>query len=208
MKTAAEILDEGAATYRQRNAVYGDNYKNVGGAFAALFPRGVTLKTVDDHNRFHILSLMIVKLSRYANNWNKGGHADSMHDNTVYSAMLEIIDQEIKERSPGGSDTVVKSNSSESPELLKKFKCRECNAVYFWFPDKKTDCCPACNRVACWIEFDDDLNQIIADDKPKLIQINDLKATLLNLKKIYGDADPMFLYVANFLRTEYGIDVR
>lgn len=98
MKTAAEFLREGAQTFEDRNKVYGNNYLNVGGAMAALFPDGVSLKTADDFNRFHIFMLGIVKVSRYANNWNAGGHADSIHDNTVYSAMLESIDNEIRKR--------------------------------------------------------------------------------------------------------------
>mgnify|MGYP001184977078 CR=1 FL=1 len=101
MKTADEFLSEGAETFKARNAVYGNNYLNVGGAMASLFPEGITLKTADDHNRFHIFMLGIVKLSRYANSWNKGGHADSSHDNTVYSAMLESIDEEIRARNKG-----------------------------------------------------------------------------------------------------------
>lgn len=95
MKTADQFLTEAAETFKARNAVYGNNYLNVGGAMASLFPKGVTLKTADDFNRFHIFMLGVVKLSRYCNNWEKGGHADSMHDNTVYSAMLESIDAEI-----------------------------------------------------------------------------------------------------------------
>lgn len=98
MKPASEFLRDAAKTFDDRNKIYGNNYLNVGGAMAALFPDGVTLKTADDHNRFHIFMLGVVKLSRYCNNWDKGGHADSMHDNTVYSAMLESIDEEIKRR--------------------------------------------------------------------------------------------------------------
>jgi hypothetical protein len=98
MKTAAEFLREDAKIFEERNAVYGNNYLNVGGAMAAFFPDGVTLKTADDHNRFHIFMLGVVKLSRYCVNWDKGGHADSIHDNTVYSAMLESIDEEIRSR--------------------------------------------------------------------------------------------------------------
>ncbi len=101
MKTADEFLSEGAATFKARNAVYGNNYLNVGNAMAGLFPDGITLKTADDHNRFHIFMLGIVKLSRYANSFSKGGHADSSHDNTVYSAMLESIDEEIRARNKG-----------------------------------------------------------------------------------------------------------
>lgn len=92
---ANEILREAALTYEERNKVYGDNYKVVGKVMAALFPSGILLKSADDHNRFHIFMLSIVKLTRYVQNWDKGGHQDSIRDNTVYSAMLEEIDAEI-----------------------------------------------------------------------------------------------------------------
>ena len=86
-----EILIEAGKLFKARNGVYGDNYFNVGAALAALFPRGVHLLTEDDHLRFHIYMLILVKLSRYANNW-KEGHRDSIHDAIVYCAMLESID--------------------------------------------------------------------------------------------------------------------
>ena len=98
MKTADEFLEEGAATFKERNKVYGDNYKNVGTVMTGMFPEGVMLKSADDWNRMHILLLAIVKLTRYCNNWNDGGHQDSIHDACVYAAMLESIDAEIPER--------------------------------------------------------------------------------------------------------------
>lgn len=91
-RIAADLLAEAAETYRARNKVYGDNFKMVGKVMLGLFPNGVTLKTPHDHNRFHILMLIIVKLTRYTVNWEGGGHADSIHDATVYAAMLEWID--------------------------------------------------------------------------------------------------------------------
>lgn len=91
-------MSESAATFKSRNAEYGDNWRMVGETMKALFPNGVTLRTADDHNRFHIFMLKIVKLSRYAINWEKGGHQDSIHDDGVYSAMLEMIDGEISEK--------------------------------------------------------------------------------------------------------------
>lgn len=91
---AQDILRQCADLFEERNKVYGDNYKNVGVAMTGFFPDGVTLKTVDDFNRFHIFMLGVVKMTRYCNNWEKGGHADSIRDNTVYSAMLEHIDSE------------------------------------------------------------------------------------------------------------------
>jgi len=91
-----KILNEAAKLYVERNAVYGDNYVRVGKALKALFPHGVELHSVEDHTRFQIFNLIIVKLSRYAVNWYEG-HQDSIHDALVYSAILEAIDEEKKE---------------------------------------------------------------------------------------------------------------
>lgn len=91
MKKAHDILREAADLFQERNAVYGDNFKMVGEVMVGLFPNGVTLKTAHDHNRFHILMLLAVKLTRYTVNWEKG-HQDSIRDATVYGAMLEMID--------------------------------------------------------------------------------------------------------------------
>lgn len=91
-RTAADILEEAADTFRQRNAVYGDNFLRVGNMMAAMFPDGLTLKTQQEWNRAHMLLMAVVKQSRYATNWGKGGHKDSIHDAAVYCAMLEMID--------------------------------------------------------------------------------------------------------------------
>jgi hypothetical protein len=95
---AAQILAEAAKTFEERHKVYGNNYELVGKAMKAFFPDGVTLKTPEDHERFHIFMLMIVKLTRYVISWDKGGHQDSIHDCTVYGAMLEMIDASIAEK--------------------------------------------------------------------------------------------------------------
>lgn len=95
-QSAAEILAAGAKTFSERRAVYGDNWRRAGNALQALFPNGVTMKTADDHARFHIFSLMIVKASRYAVAYDRGErHQDSTHDGMVYNAMLEAIDDEV-----------------------------------------------------------------------------------------------------------------
>lgn len=96
--TAHEVLRKAAETFEERHAVYGDNYKIVGAVMAALFPQGIELKTADDHNRFHILMLEVVKLTRYVQNWQSGGHEDSQMDLSVYAAMLVSIDNEIRQR--------------------------------------------------------------------------------------------------------------
>lgn len=89
-------IKDAAETFKERNAAYGSNYVNVGKAMLALFPKGVTLKTEDDFKRFHLLELAVVKLSRYCNNFESGGHQDSIHDQGVYCFMIEGIDRSIR----------------------------------------------------------------------------------------------------------------
>ncbi len=86
MKTADQILDEAAQTFRDRNAVYGDNFKMVGKMMQVLFPNGVPPElVVQDH--FHLFELVLVKLSRYA--ISNLSHVDSIRDLAVYAAMCE-----------------------------------------------------------------------------------------------------------------------
>jgi hypothetical protein len=92
-RSPAYLLERGARTFREKNKLYGDNWKMVGKVMTALFPNGIELKTPEDHNRYHILMLKIVKLTRYAVNWKKG-HPDSIGDDMVYAAMLFSIDEE------------------------------------------------------------------------------------------------------------------
>ncbi len=89
MKMPDEILGEMAATYRERNKVYGDSWRKVGAILRILHPDGVTLETADDHNMYHLWSLMIVKITRFAN--TNLTHQDSIHDAAVYAALLESI---------------------------------------------------------------------------------------------------------------------
>lgn len=89
MKTAADILAEMADTYRERNKVYGDNYKRVGEVMMALFPEGVTINTKEQFNVWHLFELMVVKLTRFANSGLT--HEDSIHDLAVYAAMVESL---------------------------------------------------------------------------------------------------------------------
>jgi len=93
-KNAADILAEMAETFRERNKVYGDNYKRVGDVMVALFPEGVELKTQEDFNTWHLFELMIVKITRFANSNLK--HKDSIHDAAVYAAMVEYLIKEEK----------------------------------------------------------------------------------------------------------------
>lgn len=86
MKTAADILTQMADTYRDRNRIYGDNYKMVGKLMAVLFPDGASPELLHSPV-FHLLELKLVKLSRFA--MSSLTHLDSIHDDGVYSAMIE-----------------------------------------------------------------------------------------------------------------------
>lgn len=88
IKRTDEILAEMAKTFKERNAVYGDNYRMVAKLMAVLFPHGLPpdLFTKD---QFHLFELIIVKLSRFA--ISNLTHRDSVHDMAVYAAMIESV---------------------------------------------------------------------------------------------------------------------
>jgi len=91
---APDILEEGAETFRLRNLAYGDSYLEIGGILQAFFPEGLPIfKSSDDWNRFALWLAILLKLQRYANNLEDGGHKDSAHDAMVYAAMLEEVTQ-------------------------------------------------------------------------------------------------------------------
>lgn len=96
-KTVPEMLQESANIYKQRAEVYGDNYKQFGNVMTALFPAGLELKSKDDWNRLGVFIQKISKVTRYVNNWNSGGHDDSLMDDAVYTTMLRELDKAIDE---------------------------------------------------------------------------------------------------------------
>lgn len=83
-----------ADLYRQRNKLYGDNYKRFGPIMKLLLPMN-TIPT-DPHtlNRLGILIQIIAKVTRYCQQFDKGGHVDSLDDLSVYSMMLKELDTE------------------------------------------------------------------------------------------------------------------
>lgn len=97
MKAVPEMLREAAATYEERNKLYGDNYKTFGVVMASMFPLGVSLGSVDEFNRFGLLVQVVAKLTRYAHNFERGGHDDSLLDLAVYSQMLRELDEEARQ---------------------------------------------------------------------------------------------------------------
>jgi hypothetical protein len=94
--TAADILDQAANTFRERNKVYGNNFVRLGNAMHAMFPDGITVNSPEEWTRLYFLLLTQVKMSRYATNWKTGGHADSSLDASVYAAMLNAFDKDME----------------------------------------------------------------------------------------------------------------
>jgi hypothetical protein len=118
MKKAPDLLEAGAALYRERNAIYGDSYQMAGPVMHALFPNGIKLETVGDHARFSVLSLLVVKLVRYANAWHVGGHSDSTMDSSVYWAILEEIDYDMEGKEiEEAAERVARQEGRDRPEF-------------------------------------------------------------------------------------------
>lgn len=86
---APQVLEEAAETFRQKNAQYGSNSAMVGQILEILYPNGIKPGNAIDWEIFHLVVLKVVKLTRFA----VAGHAheDSIHDDTVYSAMVESL---------------------------------------------------------------------------------------------------------------------
>lgn len=85
-KMADEVMQQMLDTYKQRAALYKANYLMIGEALAKMFPDGITLKTVEDHNKWHLFLMVMVKATRLAN--TELTHADSGLDMAVYAAMF------------------------------------------------------------------------------------------------------------------------
>lgn len=90
-----EILQRLVDLRKAKHAEYGRTPYVHGHVMAALFPDGLTLTTPADHARFGILTMQVSKICRYAQNFGKGGHPDSMDDLAVYAAMLNSMDQDV-----------------------------------------------------------------------------------------------------------------
>lgn len=85
-------LEEAAAMSKAKGAEYGESYTTFGPFIAGLFPDGLTLATEADWGRFACLFEMVQKIHRYTQNFNRGGHADSLDDISVYAQMLARLD--------------------------------------------------------------------------------------------------------------------
>lgn len=142
---AADSLRESAEIHEERGKVYGNSYKEFGPILKGLFPEGITLETEEDMNRFAPLMMITVKMQRYCKNFQKGGHHDSLIDISTYSAMLNELDFDMREKfkNPILDDIpMIKSNTAKL-ELEVDF-CFGCENKYN--PKDKT--CKRCIKKA------------------------------------------------------------
>ena len=92
----SEELRKMAETFEERQSIYGDNYKEFGYIFDHLMkldPTGGLPESPTDYARLGVLVQIVGKLTRYCANFSKGGHEDSLHDLSVYAAMLQDLDR-------------------------------------------------------------------------------------------------------------------
>ena len=87
-----EMLNSLGIIYEERNKVYGDNYKKFGHIMVAMFPNGLTIKSIRDFNRLGVFIQIVSKISRYAVKFPESSHGDSLDDLSVYSQMLRELD--------------------------------------------------------------------------------------------------------------------
>lgn len=95
-ESVVKTLSDSAKIFEERNAEYKDNYLQVGKVMQILFPEGLPLNSEHDHNVYHLFSLAVVKLTRFANNY-KEGHSDSLRDMINYLAMVDALQEQNRE---------------------------------------------------------------------------------------------------------------
>lgn len=94
MKSVPRALADLGKLYRQRNKLYGSNYKHFGMVLHGMFPNGLTVKGPEEFNRLALFLQLVHKLTRYARAMPKKGHVDSLDDIAVYAQMLQEYDAE------------------------------------------------------------------------------------------------------------------
>lgn len=98
VNSVPENLRHAADIFEERSKIYGDNYKRFGYIMVGLFPNGLSLKSPEDFGRMGVFVQIVSKMTRYAEQFEKGGHPDSLDDTSVYSMMLQDLDSIAREK--------------------------------------------------------------------------------------------------------------
>lgn len=86
MQTADKVMEQMLTTFKERGKIYKANYLMIGEILSVMFPEGITLKTPDDHNKWHLFLMTMIKATRLANTGLN--HEDSGLDMAVYASMF------------------------------------------------------------------------------------------------------------------------
>lgn len=92
-RTPDKRLADSADLFRTRNKQYGANYTKFGPIMASMFPDGISCAGEEELGRLILFAHLFTKLTRYAQNMNRGGHEDSLDDMAVYAMMLAEHDE-------------------------------------------------------------------------------------------------------------------
>ncbi len=89
----ARELEAKAKLFTERHAVYGDNYFRFGPIMSLILEtQTLDVKSASDMARLGVLVQIVSKITRYGENFNRGGHDDSLDDIAVYAMMLKCLD--------------------------------------------------------------------------------------------------------------------
>lgn len=90
---AGERLEYLAHLFYEKDKEYGATYRRCGEVLLSIFPKGINLNSKHEMTRFMHLVMIITKVTRYANQFEKGAiHRDSLDDLAVYAMMLQEVD--------------------------------------------------------------------------------------------------------------------
>jgi hypothetical protein len=97
---AKKLSEENIKILEERNVSYGDNFEIIGKILMDCLTqegKAFTLTTGQDFNRFAMFTQIALKMTRYAQNFGKGGHKDSLDDLINYTVILQYLDSKNKE---------------------------------------------------------------------------------------------------------------
>jgi hypothetical protein len=114
VKSVSQAIHDLAKIHADRRTLYGDDFLQVGEALVGFFPRGLTLRTAVDFNRFVLFLHQVTKVSRYAQCMARGhGHQDSLDDLSIYAQLLQHFDSVVEERDVQGKRGEVAGRMAE-----------------------------------------------------------------------------------------------
>lgn len=91
-RTVPDRLRDAAHLFEERDRAYGGNYRSMGAVMAAMYPGGLRIQTAAEWTRLMLQVHRVTKETRYACNFQRGGHPDSLEDLCVYAQMANETD--------------------------------------------------------------------------------------------------------------------